>query len=608
MTDAGRGAPELATRDFPRPPSLVPGIEFIGKLQGSGFAEDQWLVRHDGRFVQLTELLYRVAEAIDGERSVEEIAVATTAATPWLVSGDQVALLIEQKLAPLGLVAGMTSAAAEPPAGSMVGLYARRRVIPARLVDALARPARHLFWPPALAVLVGAIVLIHVWLYSGDQIANGVLQLIYAPLLLVVLLGVLLLAGLFHELGHAAGLIYGGGRVGGMGFGLVLVYPAFFTDVTDSYRLSRAARLRTDLGGIYFHLIATLAIAAVYLGTGEPFLLLAIVLIDVEIVRQLIPFLRLDGYWILADLAGVPDPFSQAAPFLRSLLRSRGPAGSRLPELRRGPRVAFAAFIILTIPALVVLAFLIVSGFPGLVRAGWDAAVSQLGHLAEARDHANPGATALALLQLALAALPIVLTVYLIVVVVSRSLRALFRWGRGNARRRAVSMLAALGGTLFLGALWIPQMPFVGVPPVGVEAFEVSSRGHVAGPVSYPQSPPVGGDHAQIWQNCGFYDVPVADENAVHSLEHGAIWITYRPDLPSHELSRLRSIAYSQIQILVTPYPGLQAPVVASAWGWQLALDSAHDPRLAQFIRAYRLAPSAPEPGRPCTNGLGTPG
>jgi hypothetical protein len=135
----------------------------------------------------------------------------------------------------------------------------------------------------------------------------------------------------------------------------------------------------------------------------------------------------------------------------------------------------------------------------------------------------------------------------------------------------------------------------------------VSQRSHVLTPVSYPQSPPVGGSHSPAWQNCGFYRSPVANEHAVHSLEHGAVWITYRPNLGSGDIAALKVLAASQKDVLVSPYPGLPAPVVASAWGRQMRVSSAADPRLDQFVRAFQLGPQAPERGGPCSGGVGTP-
>jgi hypothetical protein len=139
-----------------------------------------------------------------------------------------------------------------------------------------------------------------------------------------------------------------------------------------------------------------------------------------------------------------------------------------------------------------------------------------------------------------------------------------------------------------------------------VKSYSNLSRDHTKEPVDYPQSPPVGGPHNPIWQNCGFYSKPVRDENAVHSMEHGAVWITYRPDLPKDQVEKITSFTLKNY-VLVSPYPGLPAPVVASAWGKQLRLNSANDPRLGQFVTTYRLGPQNPEPGAPCSGGVGSP-
>ena len=142
-----------------------------------------------------------------------------------------------------------------------------------------------------------------------------------------------------------------------------------------------------------------------------------------------------------------------------------------------------------------------------------------------------------------------------------------------------------------------------GIP--GVVAWGGLSRNHSTANLVYPMSPPVGGDHAPIWQTCGFYDQPIANANAVHSLEHGAVWIAYRPDLTSAEIATIRSLTTSFV--LASPYPGLQSKVVVSAWERQLVLDSVTDPRLAQFISTYVQGPQTPELGAACNGGTGTP-
>jgi predicted small secreted protein len=144
-------------------------------------------------------------------------------------------------------------------------------------------------------------------------------------------------------------------------------------------------------------------------------------------------------------------------------------------------------------------------------------------------------------------------------------------------------------------------------PPAGVTSYSNLSRDHTKEPVDYPQSPPVGGPHNPIWQNCGFYSKPLRNEYAVHSMEHGAVWITYSPDLPKDQVETLRDIAHRNSYVLVSPYSDLPSQVVASAWGKQLHLNSADDPRLEQFVRAYQQGPQNPEPGAPCNGGVGSP-
>lgn len=124
---------------------------------------------------------------------------------------------------------------------------------------------------------------------------------------------------------------------------------------------------------------------------------------------------------------------------------------------------------------------------------------------------------------------------------------------------------------------------------------------HREGELLYEQVPPVGGPHNSLWQNCGYYSQPIYNWHGVHSLEHGAVWITYDPELPDDEIDTLESLA-NQNYVLVSPYPGLQDPVVASVWGKQIRLDGANDDRLDAFIREYRVNPgNTPEPGALCS-------
>ena len=148
--------------------------------------------------------------------------------------------------------------------------------------------------------------------------------------------------------------------------------------------------------------------------------------------------------------------------------------------------------------------------------------------------------------------------------------------------------------------------------PDGVQTFSEKDRTHTTAPVTYDRSPPAGGAHNPRPLNCGIYDRPVPNENAVHSLEHGAVWITYQPQLPTDSVTHLRQLVTSEYSgpgryVILSPYPELRAPVVATAWGNQLDLQDPMDPRLAQFIEYFRLGPQTLEPGALCIGGVGQP-
>ena len=123
----------------------------------------------------------------------------------------------------------------------------------------------------------------------------------------------------------------------------------------------------------------------------------------------------------------------------------------------------------------------------------------------------------------------------------------------------------------------------------------------------YGPLPPPGGSHNPVWQNCGFYSEPVWTEMALHSLEHGPVWIAYHPDLAADQIEYLRGLAEGRSYVLVTPYPDLASDVLLSAWGLQLQVPSVPDPVIEEFIAEYENGPQNPEPGAPCSGGFGRP-
>ena len=122
--------------------------------------------------------------------------------------------------------------------------------------------------------------------------------------------------------------------------------------------------------------------------------------------------------------------------------------------------------------------------------------------------------------------------------------------------------------------------------------------------ITYAENPPVGGPHDSTWQQCGYYEQPIPEENAVHSMEHGAVWITYRPDLPADQIAKIKEEADNTSYILASPRPDLPVPVVLSSWNRQIQLDSVDDRAFDAFIRQYRNNPNTtPEYGGTCLGG-----
>lgn len=145
------------------------------------------------------------------------------------------------------------------------------------------------------------------------------------------------------------------------------------------------------------------------------------------------------------------------------------------------------------------------------------------------------------------------------------------------------------------------------MPPTSVAVSDIDSN-HVDPPVSFDQSPSIGGDHYPFWQNCGFYEVELIEGAAAHTMEHGAIWITYNPgQLSEAELSTLAGMAEDNDRLLISPYPH-DEPLVVSGWGvQQRGITSVASPDLDGFITQWADNPDLPEAGVRCTGAAGIP-
>ncbi|CAN5408832.1 hypothetical protein BH23ACT6_BH23ACT6_18430 [soil metagenome] len=182
---------------------------------------------------------------------------------------------------------------------------------------------------------------------------------------------------------------------------------------------------------------------------------------------------------------------------------------------------------------------------------------------------------------------------------------AMQRQARRQDRRRALLVWGSVGLVVLLivGAVGYAMASRPSLSAV-VE-YDDPGRDHVTEAVQYEQDPPAGGDHNQAWWNCGIYTDPIPAYHAVHSLEHGAVWLTYQPDISDQDREKLVELADQEFMLL-SPNETQSSPVVATAWGYQLTADSAEDERLPLFISEYRQGPQTPEPGATCTGGTTT--
>lgn len=148
----------------------------------------------------------------------------------------------------------------------------------------------------------------------------------------------------------------------------------------------------------------------------------------------------------------------------------------------------------------------------------------------------------------------------------------------------------------------------------GLQIFADPGRGHFTGDIEYTSVVPPGGPHSPNWLLCGIYEEPVRPENALHSMEHGAAWLTYGPDLPQEDVDHLYNVVRQarsdrgEALVILSPEPELEVPLVATAWRVQLELDDVYDDRLEAFLDRYQRGPFSPEPGANCTfGGIGEP-
>src|SRR3954467_10848331 len=305
----------LRPAETPQALSRAEGIELLGNVHGSGYEGGSALVRRaDGQVVQLGPLLYALLENLDGRRSTAELADVLCEQLGRPCDEEHIVALA-QKLADQGLLAGHEHRA-PPRRNPLLALRWKVLITDPKWTSRLTAPFTFLYLPFILWPVIAGFLGVCWFVLFHKGIAAATRDAMNKPALLVLVFALALLSAGFHQLGHAPATRYGGATPGGMGVGLYLVWPAFYTDVTDAYRLPRRDRLRVDLGGLYFNCLVAVLTMGAWLLTHVDALLLLVGLQVIEMAKQMSPVIRADGYHILADLTGVPDLFHHIGPTL----------------------------------------------------------------------------------------------------------------------------------------------------------------------------------------------------------------------------------------------------------------------------------------------------
>ncbi len=424
------------------------GIELLGPVHGSGYRDGAALVRRgDGQMVQIGPLMYAVLDSVDGERDGPALADAVSERVGKRVDQEAVASLAK-KLAAQGLLAGFEHHA-PPKRNPLLALRWKVLVTNPVLTQRLTAPFTFLFRPWLMWPILVAFAGVFWFVLFHKGVAAATSEAFHSPGLLLLVFGLAVASAGFHELGHAAACRYGGATPGGMGMGIYLVWPAFYTDVTDTYRLPRRDRLRVDLGGLYFNAVVAVVTMGVWLLWRQDALLLLIALQVLQMVKQLSPIIRADGYHILSDATGVPDLFSHMGPTMRSLLPGHRDEPSALGGWQRW---LVTAWVLIVVPVLLSLAIGAVLVLPKLVTSAWDSGRVLVLGIPHEVSHFQVIDLLASLVRLLALALPVLGSGLVTQKIVRTTWGRARSWSAGSPVRRSVALAGA--GLALAGVAW----------------------------------------------------------------------------------------------------------------------------------------------------------
>lgn len=470
--------------EFPVP-RLSAGLRLHGEYQGSGFNEPKYIARRgDGQVVQLSRLLHLVAGSIDGVSDTERISHRVSGLFGREVSEENIAYLVEQKLQPLGVTVPYGQADDEvtsaPKSDLLLALKGHKVMFNERRVNRIGRSLAWLHRPLMVVLVLASMAALDIWLFGYYGAMGPVLEVLNQPVLLLAVFALTVASLVFHEFGHASACRYGGAKPGCIGCGLFLIWPSMYTDVTDVYRIGRAGRIRTDLGGVYFNVVFMLGMAGCYFLTGQPFFLSAVYLGHFEVLEQLMPAVRLDGYYILGDLAGVPDLFGKIKPILLSMVPGK-PVRPEVADLKRSARIIVTVWVLTMVPLLLGDLGYALWNLPRILATGIRSLSAQLGGTGSAFAHGQIATGLVGVLGSFMLICPLAGMTYLSIRLGGRLLRTALRATAADPRLRLGLCALALAGVAGLGCAWAvgmtpkplpPQPPIVPVLQPGVPTTE----------------------------------------------------------------------------------------------------------------------------------------
>jgi putative peptide zinc metalloprotease protein len=280
-------------------------------------------------------LYMELVKQFDGERTDEEAIDAFLERHPGSFEREWLRRLVRQSLLPKGVLVhahqdpSRVAVSSQP---KRAFLYIKLPIFPPSVVEPVARCLSFMFKWPALLLGVLLFVAAHVYVYGVliQQQNVDFNQLNAASILLLLLLSTL--GTLCHEFGHASAAAHYGCRRMTIGWGLYIIYTVLWTNVSEAWKLPRRQRAMIDIGGVYFELIFLLLMVALYVKTGNLVFLFAVIMIDVNIVMTLNPFLRMDGYWLMSDLFGIVNLRQQQTAWVEEVLAKL--FGGRAPTAR----------------------------------------------------------------------------------------------------------------------------------------------------------------------------------------------------------------------------------------------------------------------------------